>query len=141
MSLQRIAQHITGLPNVTQLESFGYTFFFYGPEQILPFVTFAASDNEHDKISNLNRDGVFRVNIGIAKDSFSKLFPGNESSWDYTALNRFMPHPDYAAQHFICILNPEGDRLTEAIAFINEAHLIAKLRFDKKQAAKTKGNN
>ncbi|MET3878750.1 DUF6194 family protein [Chitinophaga sp. OAE865] len=136
MSLQHIEQHITELPNITKLESFGYTFFFYGPEQVLPFVTFAASDNEHDNVSNLNRDGVFRVNIGISKDSFHQLFTGNEPQWDYTALNRFMPHPHYAAQHFICILNPEGDRLTETINYINEAHLVAKKRFDKKQAAK-----
>ncbi len=138
MSLQYIEQHIAGLPNVTKLEHFGYTFFFYGSEQVLPFVTFAASDNEHDNISNLNRDGVFRVNIGIAKDSFNKLFAGNEAKWDYTELNRFMPHPDYAAQHFICILNPGGGQLTETINFINEAHLVAKNRFDKKQAAKMK---
>lgn len=133
MSLQHIEQHIATLPNVTKLESFGYTFFFYDPEQVLPFVTFAASDNEHDNISNLNRDGVFRVNIGIAKDSYNKLFTGNESQWDYTALNRFMPHPHYAAQHFICILNPEDNQLTQTITYINEAHLVAKKRFDKKQ--------
>jgi hypothetical protein len=44
---------------------------------------------------------------------------------DYTALNVFMPHPDYAKQHFICILNPEGDNAEATKRFIVEAHGIA----------------
>jgi len=141
MSLQAIEQYITEqLPNVTTLDSFGYRFFFYGTDQVLPFVTIAASDNEHDKISDLDRDGVFRVNIGISKDTYNKLFADSKTEWDYTELNRFMPHPDYAAQHFICVLNPEEDRLSETIRFIEEAHLVAKNRFDRKQSAKTKAS-
>ncbi|MGF6848929.1 hypothetical protein QFZ51_004164 [Chitinophaga sp. W3I9] len=137
MSLQAIEQYITEqLPNVTKLDSFGYKFFFYETDQVLPFVTIAASDNEHDNKSNLDRDGIFRVNIGISKDAYNKLFSGTETGWDYTALNRFMPHPDYAAQHYICILNPGEDLLPQTIRFIEEAHLIAKNRFDKKQSAK-----
>lgn len=140
MSLQAIKQFITKqLPNVTQLESFGYTFFFYGPDQVLPFVTIAASDNEHDSVSNLNRDGVFRVNIGVSKNTYNKLFEGPETEWDYTTSNRFMPHPHYAAQHFICILNPEENQLTATYNFIEEAHLVAKQRFDRKQSAKHSG--
>lgn len=141
MSLQAIEQYINEQqPNVTMLDSFGYRFFFYGPDQVLPFVTIAASDNEHDKVSNLNRDGVFRVNIGISKDTYNKLFADIKTEWDYTELNRFMPHPDYAAQHFICVLNPEEDQLVETIRFIEEAHLVAKNRFDKKQSAKMKAS-
>lgn len=140
MSLQAIEQFIAKqLPNVTQLESFGYTFFFYGPEQVLPFVTMATSDNEHDSVSDLNRDGVFRVNIGVSKSTYNKLFESPEAEWDYTTLNRFMPHPHYAAQHFICILNPEEDQLTATYKFIEEAYLVAKQRFDRKQSAKHSG--
>lgn len=137
MSLQTIEQYLTQqLPNVTNLDSFGYRFFFYESDQVLPFVTIATSDNEHDNRSNLDREGVFRVNIGISKDSYNKLFTGAQTDWDYTALNRFMPHPDYAAQYYICILNPDEDLLPETIRFMEEAHLIAKNRFDKKQSAK-----
>jgi hypothetical protein len=137
ISVQTIEQYITEqLPNVTKLDSYGYQFFFYESDQVLPFVTIATSDNEHDNKSNLDRDGVFRVNIGVSKDSFNKLFTDTKTDWDYTTLNRFMPHPDYAAQHYICILNPADDLLEETIRFIEEAHLIAKRRFDKKQSAK-----
>ncbi len=139
MSLQAIEQYITEqLPNVTTLDSFGYKFFFYETDQVLPFTTIAASDNEYDRISNLDREGVFRVNIGVSKDTYNKLFAAIKTGWDYTELNRFMPHPDYAAQYFICVLNPEGEQLVQTIKFIEEAHLVAKNRFDRKQAAKMK---
>ena len=137
MSLQAIEQYIAEqLSNVTTLDHFGYRFFFYETDQVLPFTTIAASDNEYDKISNLDRDGVFRVNIGVSKDTYNKLFADVKAGWDYTELNRFMPHPDYAAQYFICVLNPEGEQLVETIKFIEEAHLVAKNRFDRKQSAK-----
>jgi len=140
MSLQAIEQYLTEqLPNVTNLDSFGYRFFFYGPDQVLPFVTIALSDNEHDNKSNLSREDVFRVNIGVSKASYNQLFTATQNDWDYTALNRFMPHPDYAAQHYICILNPEEDLLPGTIKFIEEAYLIAKNRFDKKQSARKAG--
>jgi hypothetical protein len=53
-------------------EGFGYTFFFYDPgeqrrrKKRFPFATIAKQDNEHDRVSNLNRPGVFRLNIGSA---------------------------------------------------------------------------
>ena len=79
------------------------------------------------------------MNIGVSKNTYNKLFEGSETEWNYTTLNRFMPHPHYAAQHFICILNPEEHQLTATYKFIEEAHLVAKQRFDRKQSAKHSG--
>lgn len=139
MSLQKIESYITeSLENVQRLESLGYSLFFYGNDHILPFVSIAKSDNEYDGVSNLNRDGVFRVNIGVSKETFNRLFNDPKKEWDYTKLNSFMPHPHYSAQHFICILNPVEEKLEETIAFISEAHLIAKNRYEKKKSNKLK---
>lgn len=133
MSLQKIEQYIVEhLPNAQKAEHFDYTFFFYGSDHILPFVSIAKSDNEYDSVSNLNRDGIFRINIGVSRDTFNKLLFDSKKDWNFTELNCFMPHPHYAAQHFICILNPERDRLLETLNFIEEAHAIAKIRFEKK---------
>lgn len=138
MSAEKIENYTSSLHNVQQSAHFGYTFFFYGSDHVLPFVTIAHSDNEYDKVSNLNREGIFRVNIGISKVSFNNLFPNPKKEWNFTETNVFMPHPDYASQHFICVLNPAGDKLEETIKFIEEAHAIAKSRFDKKQLKKAK---
>jgi hypothetical protein len=133
MTLEAIQRYLLGLAQVTTAENFGYRFFFYATDQIRPFATIAESDNEYDKVSNLNREGVFRVNIGVSKDTFKALFPEENPQCDYTELNRFLPHPEYAAQHFICVLNPSGENLAQALRYIEEAHSIAKSRFEKKQ--------
>lgn len=127
---------VAALPNVQRTENFGYAFFFVGDDHRLPFATMANSDNEYDKVSNLNRDGVFRVNIGVSKDTFQKLVgqAANEAV-DYTALNVFMPHPDYARQYFVCILSPAGENVEETKALIVEAHSIAETRFRRKAAS------
>lgn len=139
MSLQEIERHVKeNLDNVQVLNSFGYNLFFYGDDHVIPFASIATSDNEYDNVSDLDRDGIFRVNIGISKDTFQKLFSEPKKEWDYTELNSFVPHPHYAPQHFVCILNPVNNKLKETIKFINEAYLIAKTRFDKKHSNKLK---
>jgi hypothetical protein len=112
---------IRSLPSVTTTTNFGYRFFFIGDDQRMPFATIADSDNEYEKISQLDRPGVFRLNIGVRRETFTALFPRDEK-WDYAALNIFMPHPDYAKQSFLCILNPDGDNVDKTRAFITEAH-------------------
>ncbi|MGK9118097.1 DUF6194 family protein [Olivibacter jilunii] len=138
MSAEKIENYITSnLLNVQQSAHFGYTFFFYGSDHVLPFVTIAHADNEYDNVSNLSREGIFRVNIGVSKVTFNNLFPDLKKEWDFTETNVFMSQPSYASQHFICVLNPVGDKLEETLRFIQEAHAIAKNRFDKKQLKKS----
>lgn len=122
-----------GLPNVQRTENFGYAFFFVGDDHRLPFVTFAASDNPYDQVSNLSREGVFRINIGVSKETFNHLItsPALEGR-DYSLLNTFLPHPDYAAQNFVCILNPAGSNIEKTKTLIREAHAIADVRFQRK---------
>jgi hypothetical protein len=124
---------IAALENVEREESFGYSFFFVGDDHRLPFVTIASSDNDFDNVSNLNRNGVFRLNIGISKGTFKKLITESSSDpVDYSVLNVFLPHPHYAAQHFICILNPSGENIEVTKKLIEEAHSIATARRQRK---------
>jgi hypothetical protein len=97
----------------------------------------ANSDNEFDNASNLDREGVFRVNIGVSGETFKHLIRHADSEdIDYSVLNVFLPHPDYARQNFVCILNPVGDNAEETKRLIVEAHSIAETRFQRK--AKTR---
>jgi hypothetical protein len=92
----------------------GDTFFIYDPERNLPgkdqqpFATIVNKDyGEFDNASNLDRPGVFRLNIGLEKESFRALFGTEpEAGYDYAALDRLMPHPVYASHCWVCILNP-----------------------------------
>ena len=93
----------------------GDTFFYYDPERnrdpqrSLPFATIVVKDyGEYDNKSNLDRPRVFRLNIGVRRETFRSLFPSDDatSGVDYAAFDLLMPHPLYAAQSFVSILNP-----------------------------------
>jgi hypothetical protein len=127
--------HLDQLPEVTSANNFGYILFFYGEDQMTPFVSIAESDNDYDNVSNLTREGVFRLNLGISAKSYQLLFPNVPAEIDYRQLNVFMPHPHYSAQHFICILNPSGPELDRTMSFIQEAYEIAKSRYERKKSA------
>lgn len=133
MTLHEIQDYIHRLPNVTTTDNFGYRFFCYATDQVRPFISLIEEDNEYDRLSNLNREGTFRLNIGVSRETFKSLFPEKTEDWDYTELNQVMPHPEYASHHFVCVLNPTGDTLTQTLQFIDEAHALAKRRFESKQ--------
>ena len=117
--------------------NFGYTFFFYGSDHKLPFATLASEDNDYDRVSNLDRPGVFRLNIGVRKQTFQSLFGATGvtlSDFDFTALDQIMPHPVYAPQYFVCVLSP-GDATFQTVQrLLAEAYDIALRRHAKTDA-------
>ena len=133
MNQAEVEQFVAKLDNVQREENYGYTFFYVGDDHRMGFVTIANSDNEYDSVSNLNREGVFRVNIGVSRKTFDSLFAAsNAENVDYSVLNVFLPHPDYAKQNFICILNPSGENVEETKKLIVEAHALAAARYQRK---------
>lgn len=133
MTQAEVEAFVAELENAQREENFGYSFFFVGADHRLPFVSIANSDNDFDNVSNLNRAGVFRINIGVSKETFDALIaePGSEPV-DYSALDVFLPHPHYAPQHFVCILNPSNENIETTRRLIVEAHSIATLRLQRK---------
>lgn len=120
---------VEALDNVQRAEAFGYTLFFVGDDHRLPFVTIADADQEFDNVSNLDRDGVFRINIGVNKATFESLLGDRGSKdIDYGILDRFLPHPHYSKQNWVCILNPGQQNADSVKKLIAEAHAIAAAR-------------
>jgi hypothetical protein len=84
--------------------AFGGTFFSLNEQSWPNFATVVETD-ENDDASNLSARGAFRLNIGVLPQTFKSIVdPG--ASYDYTAEDVLMPHPVYAAQRWICIVNP-----------------------------------
>jgi hypothetical protein len=137
---RRVADYIQNtFAGVETTDNFGYTFFFYGPDRMLPFATLATADYEYDRVSHLDRPGVFRLNIGVSRQTFQSLFGTDKvdvSAYDFTALDKIMPHPEYAAQHFVCVLSPSDATLTKVQALLAEAYDLAVRRHAKRQAQK-----
>ncbi len=130
---------MTTFPEVETTTNFGYTFFFYKSERVQPFATLVAADNEYERISNLDRPGVFRLNIGVSRQTFQSLFGTAKvdvSNYDFTALDIIMPHPDYAPQNFVCVLSPGEATLAQTQALLAEAYGIAVERFNRRNKNK-----
>jgi hypothetical protein len=134
MDQTEVESFVAGLENVQREENYGYVFFFVGDDHLLSFVTIANADNDWDNVSNLNRDGVFRINIGVSRETFDRLIeePSGNEPVDYSVLNTFLPHPEYAKQNFLCILNPSGENVQRTKELIMEAHAMAAKRFERK---------
>jgi hypothetical protein len=70
------------------------------------FATIVTSDrHDMEQNSNLTARGLFRLNLGIGPEEFKKRFPV-EADHDYTATDVLFPHPTYAAQRWVGIVNP-----------------------------------
>ena len=72
--------------------------------------------DEHDEgaPSNLARPGVYRVNVGVDRETFERLV-GSLTDPDYAAFDRFVPHPVYAKQRWISILNPSHATVQDSL--------------------------
>ena len=68
-------------------------------------MTIKEKDGDNDKSSNLDRHGVYRLNIGVSRNRFLKHFaeiPARPSKggvidmdYDFTQMGVLMPHPVY----------------------------------------------
>ena len=108
------------------------------PDHRFPFVTLVTNDL-YDQASDLDRPGVFRLNIGISKATYRTLFGAatgdlGDAGYDPTTLDRLMPHPVYGRQHWVCVLNP-GDAMLDAIGpLLVEAYQLAGTRARRRAA-------
>jgi Family of unknown function (DUF6194) len=122
--------------------AWGDTFFIYDPDHTLvpsrqfPFATIVTKDyGDFDNASNLNRPGIFRLNIGISKETYGTLF-GAAGEYDFAALDRLMPHPVYARNHWVCVLNPSDSTFERATPLLAEAYDIAVKRYMRPSAGR-----
>ena len=148
MNEAEISRYITDtFESVDVVVDSGNSFFFYNPVGSLPpdyrlmFVTLMTRDDVYDQFSNLNRPSVFRLNIGITKQTFRTLFPlskppvnkdsaGESSddfnSYDFTVLDQVIPNPVYGRMYWVCVLNPSNDTFKAKIRpLLTEAHKLA----------------
>src|SRR4051794_33244395 len=88
--IQHVADTFTGvdIARPTDGPGAGDTFFIYDPrhdlepKQQMPFATIVTRDyGEFDNTSHLDRPGVFRLNVGVSRETFHRLF-GEVSSAD-----------------------------------------------------------
>ena len=111
---------LSNLKDVVLVESWGERGIFYNPNGVLKrgvyVLTVKEKDGDNDKGSMLNRNNVYRVNIGLRKQTFIKKFgyiPERPSAgkivkmdYDFTALDTSIPHTVDVLMVWICVLKP-----------------------------------
>lgn len=119
------ASRESGAPQI----AWGDSFFLYDPDGrarerdgFTPFATLVTKDYaDFDADSDLDRPGVFRVNIAVGRALFEEVVGHSPAAhaelregFDFTELDRLLPHPAYAAQGWVAVLNP-GPRTLERV--------------------------
>ncbi|OYZ38497.1 MAG: hypothetical protein B7Y25_00920 [Alphaproteobacteria bacterium 16-39-46] len=123
------------------INAWGEKNFFYNPEGLLKrgvyFSTIKEKDGENDKASHLYREGIFRLNFGISKQTFLDLFQilpkrpsrGNsiEGSYDFKEIDILTPHPIYGWMAWVSVLNPSLSSFEKLKKLLSESyHLTVK---------------
>jgi len=115
--------------DVYPLDTWGEKSFFINPNKKLKrgtyFATIKEKDGDNDKSSNLDRDGVYRLNIGVSKELYLSMFnlipkrPSKgqmiEGDYNFQELNAILPHPVYGWMSWVCILNPSKETFNNTV--------------------------
>lgn len=121
--------------------------FFYNPDGSLPkgiyFATIKESDGPNDKASNLDREGVYRLSVGVGKKQYRQLFgdipkrpvKGEivELDFDFSTTGMLMPHPIYAWLGWACINNPDSENLDSLKRLLDISYQNVLTKFAKKK--------
>ena len=134
---------VESFPGSYVQEAAGDWFFLYNEDIYSPFATIVTSDTDFDSASNLNRQGFYRLNIGVEKETFKSLFghiKANkglgaylESGLDFTEVNKLFPHPVYGNQYWISVINPDRETFNTVMPYLSEAYQKVVKKVDKKK--------
>lgn len=135
---------------VRLLAAQGDLFYLYDPDNDLPperqqpFATIVTGDH-YEKVSRLDEPDAWRLNIGLTKATYTRLFgpvpTERDEDWvldsghDYAEWDKLMPHPFYASQHWVCIVTPSD--LGPLTPLLAEAYDFAVRKYTNHQARRT----
>ena len=138
---------LSSLNGTVLVESWGEKGIFYNPGLVLKrgvyVLTVKEKDGDNDKASNLDRTGIYRVNLGLRKSTFQKMYgkiPARPAAGgvvdmdcDFTALDIIIPHPVYAWMGWVSVLNPSKQTFERLKPLIQEAYEFSVEKFKKRK--------
>ena len=125
--LVQIASSGDGSPEIAWGDTFFYIRDKSGEPRKMPFTTIVTKDYVgYDSDSNLNRGGLYRLNIEVGKEKFEELFgfktnelESNRSQLSFASMNKLFPHPLYGSNGWVSIINPEEDSVTKVSSLLD----------------------
>ena len=145
MNADEMKQHICEtFDGIRVMENAGDTFLIYDPEgdlpdeRTFPFVTIVTGDN-YDSVSALDEPGAYRLNIGLTKATYTSMFGAAPTErdengilatgHDHAARDRLTPHPIYASQYWVSVVNPAAATRDDIPPLLVEAHAFAARKY------------
>jgi hypothetical protein len=147
MNVSSITEYINRTyADIHPLSAWGETSFFYNPDRKLArgiyFATIKEKDGRNDRASNLDRNDVFRLNIGISKRTYRSLFGPQPSrplaggvgdtGHDFSVLDQLIPHPVYGWMSWVSVLNPSTTTFETVKPLLAEAYGLAVGKFTRR---------
>ncbi|MEC1720061.1 DUF6194 family protein [Schinkia azotoformans] len=137
---------LKNLDHTVLINAWGEKVVFYNPNGSLKrgiyVLTVKEKDGANDKSSHLDREAIFRVNIGIKKNTFTNMFgaiPKRPSAgkvidmnFDFTEINKIIPHPVYGWMAWVCVLNPSELLFEQFKSLILESYNLAVEKYNLK---------
>lgn len=122
----QVAGEGDGSPEIAWGDTFFHVRDSSGEPRKMPFATIVTKDYAgFDSESDLNRGGLYRLNIETGREKFEALFgfkPGefenHRDRFDFTSLDRLFPHPLYGSSGWVSIINPDAGRTAEIGALL-----------------------
>jgi Family of unknown function (DUF6194) len=118
----------------------GNFYFFYDPDRKFTFATLMTND-DNDNFSNLNRSSMYRLNVGISRTTYQSMFGSkpsrsdeHDTTFDFTTLDQFMPHPVYGQMSWVCVLNPSAETFKTVQSLLAEAYDLDVIKYAKQAA-------
>lgn len=146
-TVEEIMDYVTThYPGMVVNHNWGERGLFYNPEGRLPkgiyVMTFKEKDGPNDKASNVNREGVYRLNLGLSKQTYAHIFgeipqrpPAGgivDTGHHFHMVDKIMPHPVYGWMSWIGVLNPSDRTFERLKPLIDESIAMAKVKYAKK---------
>lgn len=145
MSVKEIRDYVESLGGVLTLApgpgdgtpeiAWGDLFFYYAPDGVLPngqpFATVVTKDYPDDTSSQLDRPGRFRVNIAAGRAEFERFAAAGV---DPATVDALFPHPVYAAQNWVSVINPAEGAGTAVRELLATAHALARARAERRDS-------
>ncbi len=139
-------------PGVVPKASWGETSLFVNPGGQLPsgvyFCTLKDHDGANDCAARLDRDGVYRLALGLPPAAYGQRFGARparppkggvvDTGHDFTQLNLLMPHPVYAWMGWVQLLSPSRETFEALLPLLDEAHRAALARATRRIATRNR---
>ncbi|WP_069385793.1 DUF6194 family protein [Cellulosimicrobium cellulans] len=125
--------------------AWGDAFFYHAPDGVMPereqpYGTIVTKDYPGDDACDLDRDGRWRVNVHVDRATFRELVGADPRDArlpdDLTATDVLIPHPAYAAQGWVAVVNPGERTGALVLRLLRQSHDASRARHERRAATR-----